>query len=243
MTGNPEVMPEVINGYLDTKNNFDYVVCIEQKNENSYLRFCTGSLIDEKWILTAGHCTGNKTLSVSYGNRSQENFVDRVNVILQIRHPDYKQFESQDDHGKSEIRNDIGLLKVETIPINPLGMISFVDYTPFTGLTVVYAGYGITWREHVISSSENWEKFLNLKSTPLQLASGVTVKCNISITWHPSTCVHSEESFSGMGDSGGPLIYDETVVGVHSGYYGEILVFVPVQPYLKWIHQVIAQYE
>lgn len=210
MIGNPEVIRKVFNGYPDTKNSFSYVVCIELKQKRSYMRYCTGSVIDQRWILTAGHCTGNRTLSVSYGNRSQEKSTSRVDVILQIRHPDYKQFESQDDQEKSEMRNDIGLLKVRRIPINTLGRISFVDYTVFTGVPAIYAGYGTTWLENAnLTSAECLERYSKLKSDPLRLGNGVIVECSISITWHPSICVHPERSFSGMGDSGGPLLEDE----------------------------------
>lgn len=243
-TGDSDFYPRVFNGYPDINNKFSYVVCIERKIENSYMRYCTGSLIDENWVLTAGHCIGNnKTLSVSYGNRSQENTTNRVDVLLQIRHPDYRQYTSPNDHENSELLNDIGLLKVESIPVNNTGKIYFVDYMAFTGLSVIYAGYGITWREKPMTSAEFKEKFSKLNLTPLLLANGVTRDCNISITWHPIICVHSEISFSGTGDSGGPLLYDDTIVGVHSGHFDKVLVFVKVRLYLQWIRDVKAKYE
>lgn len=242
VAGKCKVIPKIFNGYPDTDNIFDYVVCIELKSGNNYMRHCTGSLIDEQWVLTAGHCIGNKTLSVSYGNRSQEN-IRRVAVLRQIRYPDYRQQELPDNHQKSEILNDIGLLKVERIPITSLGKFSLVNYIAFKGLPVIYAGYGITWQEHEnMMSFEYKEKFSELELTPLLLADGVIVTCNITINWQPITCVTSEFSFSGMGDSGGPLLYDNTIIGVHSGYFDQVLVFVPVHCYLKWIRDVKAKY-
>lgn len=244
ITGNSQVIPEVFNGYPDSKNTYGYVVCIELKEESTYMRHCTGSLIDPDWILTSGHCLGNNILSVSYGNRSQANTISRVNVLLQIRHPSYEQHEAMNDHQNSEIINDIGLLKVERIAMDTLGKFSLVDYTAFTGLSVTYAGYGITWREfEKMTSAEQRDKFSKWKFAPLQVADGVTVNCEITITWYPSACVHSDTSFCGMGDSGGPLLHDDTIVGVLSGYFKQFLVFVPVHTYLKWINDVKVKYK
>lgn len=235
-------IPVISNGRPDSNNTFNYVTCIERKRENSYVRYCTGSLIGEHWVLTAGHCLRGYDLIVTYGDKTQIKSIVKVDVLVQIKHPDYQYYNSPSNYNNQVLRNDIGLLRIARISTNSLGKLSLVDYSEFSGLAVTYAGYGVTWEKEDMTPDEHRQRFANLDSSPLHLANGVTSKCFANITWHPNICVRSEISFSAMGDSGGPLVYHDTIIAIHNGYYGKDLVFVPVSGYVKWIRRVTSSY-
>lgn len=65
--------------------------------------------------------------------------------------------------------NDIGLLKVEKIPIKTLAKLYSTNYEESFEIPVVY-GFGITWPEKELSTNILKEKFVQLITSPLLLA-------------------------------------------------------------------------
>lgn len=127
------------NGYSVVDNLYPFVVSIEEKVKTGYSVHCLGSLFDEYWILTSGTCIkNNKNLTVPFGDKSTKQNIARVNVVYQITHPD---FYIIDNYKNWSAINNIGLMKVERIPLETVGDISYIDYKEFTNLKVVYAGY------------------------------------------------------------------------------------------------------
>lgn len=253
--GNSKTMTRIYSGHTDAKNIYPYVVSIEKLTSLGYIRFCSGVLIEENWVLTAGHCLKKElNFTVTYGDMSKESSTQRVNVLLLVRHP----FTLINE----VIINDIGLLKVEKIPLKTLAKLSSNNYGDSFQLPVVYAGFGITWSEQTLSKDELKEKVLQLSNSPLLLGDGVLSNCMLVTIVLPRLCVLPKETAPGspgrvmLGDSGGPLIYQNTVIAVVSGVgYGlytdsevkkeaniktkQYMVFVPVIHYLDWIQDVI----
>lgn len=227
------------NGHLDINNYFSFVVCIETHGKTPEpIKFCTGSLIKSNWVITAAHCLVHENVTVSYGNTISRQLEMKASVLKQIKHPQHKMMRNKEYWS---VINDIGLIKVEKIPINPLAKISSVDYKEFTELPVVFAGYGFTWMQRAIDSVDLISQIKAIDSTPLLVGQGETIECNLEVVWHPSICVNAEQKMRRVADPGGPLIHNGTIIGIFSGSSGNKMVYVPVSLYLVWMRQVMLK--
>lgn len=233
----------IYHGVPDTDNRFPYVVSIEQKTRHTYLRLCSGIVIDENWILTAGHCVReNATLTVTYRNMTHTDTIERVKVFSNIRHPNFQFFKSPTMNWTTF--NDIGLLNVEKIDIKPFARLSSNNYKRYLGLSVDFAGYGNTWNKSEAATSEEWkDKKLMLNNSPLLIGLGVVTNCGGNITEKLCLCVHATVTSTRKGDSGGPLIYEGKVIGVHIGKLYDEMAFVPISRHLFWIREEKEKYQ
>lgn len=83
--------PKIINGEKPNMKNWAWIAALRKSSDNK--TFCTGSLIDSRWVLTAAHCIDTykaKDINIVIGkikpNQSRESFsVKRI-----ISHPYYK---------------------------------------------------------------------------------------------------------------------------------------------------------
>lgn len=234
---NEETNRRIYHGFPDTDNRFPYVVCIEQQMDYNYVRLCSGIVIDENWILTAGHCVReNMTLTVTYRNRIRSNSVARVNILLNIRHPNYHFLNSSSNNWTTFY--DIGLIKVEKINVETFAELSSNNYKKYSGLSVVFAGYGNTWNKSEATTSAEWkEKKQMLNNSPLLIGEGIVSKCGINISDKICLCVRTTVTSTRKGDSGGPLVHDGTVIGIHIGKLNEDMAFVPISRHLSWIRE------
>lgn len=57
-----EVIKLVSNGEIYNPNEYPYVVCITYYHSPTKMDICTGTLISEYYVLTAGHCTYDKSV-------------------------------------------------------------------------------------------------------------------------------------------------------------------------------------
>lgn len=230
----------IINGtQVDTADaNWKWIVSIHINGSHS----CGGSLIAEKWILTAAHCVQSKGINTPAASLSiisnsydiqdgsaQTHYVEQV-----IPHPNYDE---------AATNNDIALLKLQT---------------SVTGVTPVYldrndalvattqafvAGWG-----NMSTTGDSYPTNLMTVSAPLI----DTATCNGvdsydgAITSNMICAGFMDGSYdSCQGDSGGPLIYKnsdvvQTQVGVVS--WGQACaspnfpgVYAKVQNYISWI--------
>lgn len=243
--GNCQNVPirRIYQGIPDTGNRFPYVVCIEQQMGYNNVRICSGIVIDENWVLTAGHCVRkNKTLTVTYRNRIKNNNVERVNILSNIRHPYYQNITSPSDDWT--IFYDLALIQVEKIDIGTYAKLSSNNYKKYSGLSVVFAGYGNTWNKSEVATLAEWkDRKLMLNNTPLLLGNGVVSKCGINVTEELCLCVRDTASFTREGDSGGPLVHNGTVIAVHIGKLDDEMAFIPISRHLSWICEEKSKYQ
>lgn len=237
-----ELVRRIYHGIPDTDNRFPYVVSIEREIDHNYVRICSGIVIDENWILTAGHCLReNLTLSVTYRNRTKKSIVERVNILTSIQHPNYQKVKSPSDNLTNF--DDTALIKVEKIVIDSFATLSSENNKTLLGLSVVFAGYGNTWNNSEADTSADWkDKKLLLNYIPLLVGTGVVITCGIDVTEELCLCVRATDTFTRKGDSGGPLVHEGTVIGVHIGKLNNEMAFISISRHFNWIHKEISKH-
>ena len=198
----------IVGGVSTTSAAFPTVVALEETPGNW---FCTGTLIDKDWILTAAHCMTGETVAAVHIRFDDNNINDttggKVVAISEIH--------ADPDFNDSAWDNDIALLKLATsvtdrtpTPINR-------DAVPFA-TTVTEVGYGDS------DNNGGGAGVLRKLDTP-------TVDCGMAndpgISNANLLCFNASDGNSSCyGDSGGPAFLmvagKLTVSGVTSGGTG-----------------------
>ncbi|XP_047520904.1 chymotrypsin-1-like isoform X1 [Pieris napi] len=230
-----DIQTRIVGGQDAPEGLAPYQVSMRVKNSQfKNLHFCSGAIINERWILTAAHCrvgydfryvtvvVGTNLLSSGGDSYPVESFVDHEGF-------DTKTF-----------FDDIALLKVSkdiqfNDKVQPIQMAT--SNTP-VGTQCLHTGWGFTDRQRTITpdklqmlkvptiSKENCQK--RLRRAP-----------GFVITEKHICTLLKRGKGSCPGDSGGPLVNDKKVVGVTSrgipcarGYPD---IFTNVAAYQDWI--------
>ncbi|KPJ20853.1 Mite allergen Der p 3 [Papilio machaon] len=216
---------------------------------------CTASALSSTWAITAAHCLTDLgkdykrlqsgRLVIRYGSvHSLPNDKNTfIQVVLVIPHPMYVRRKTKQ---YSVMKNDIGLIKTNPMPLNRFIKLSPVDFHTLYGHEVVFCGFGITTK----INSENKTKIgttLKLKK-PLQIVKAIINKCKKKRRPGPFVCLGhrcGSTVTSCPGDSGGPVIHSSGIVAVLSLGYNKYCnketlipyagVTCPVGPYVEWI--------
>ncbi|GBP10246.1 Serine protease snake [Eumeta japonica] len=215
--------------------------------------FCGGSVLSERFVLTAGHCTSTRdndevqlvrTAMLKRTDRLDPNRLYRVASI--IKHPQYN---------APNKYNDIALLRTDTdirldqfvVPIClPIG-------SSMNDLRASAIGFGLT--KYKGSNADNLQKVTITKFTTSECSDFFPSDRNMLDGFRENTqlCYGDKEKSKDtcQGDSGGPLqVLNEhvhcmyTVVGVTSfgracGFVGEPGIYTRVSAYTPWIESVV----
>ncbi|XP_047998965.1 trypsin 5G1-like [Leguminivora glycinivorella] len=234
---------EIIGGHTVTIEDAPFIVALYYKPEDEdYQAFCGGSIIHERFILTAAHCTyfidwiqqENATKRVLIGSDRLNTGGVFIDVEQEFNHEEFS-------FSNMTIENDIALLKLkEPVPFGcKVAKVKLpdADFELEPGTLVNVTGWGD------IGNSTGLEN--ELRQTIVPIVSNECCKeafSDFAGLTEKHMCAGSKGHDSCQGDSGGPLTYKGTQVGIVS--FGEKCAIYPgvytrVSEYLDWIKTTI----
>lgn len=189
------VTPYIVNG-VDAPSEFGtFVVRIVTTDD----KLCSGTLIDARWVLTAGHCIADR--AEIYGSGTTVRGLRDLGPASGSRHPFYVV-------ANGVPRFDIGLYRFDA-PIDPTGItlpdiVGYDDTGAWApGNPVVTLGWGLTTADGSLTNT--------LQRGDLTVESDATcaeLDLSLGASFDPSTAVCANDSATSAcnGDSGGPLL-------------------------------------
>jgi len=226
----------IVGGQMTDRNEWPWQAALMYGNQ----QFCGGSLINDRYILTAAHCivdlsTNGLTVRLAEHDLSANGETSLVTRTVSqiIEHPNY-------DAGTE--RNDIALLKLSS-PVTMSATVLPVCMPPpkplYTGQNAWVTGWGTT--------SSGGSSSSTLREVQIKVLSNSACRSRYSSSaiTNSMVCASAQGKDSCQGDSGGPLVikdgggnYDQ--IGVVSWGYGCANsqypgVYTRVNKYLDWI--------
>lgn len=187
---------------------------------------CSGSIINNSWIITSAHCIHAKlhTIYVIHSTTTGPKLIAKVDKKHVFQHPDFV----PNDTSITNREKDVGLLHLK-VPIEfdaNIKPIRLMALRPKYGQAGIITGYGQT------------EVFLNV---PREGAVVISRCPDIGIR---TICTRGPVR-AGPGDSGGPLIYKGALVGITSAGCTDVrinrmclTVYASVAANIDWIKHV-----
>lgn len=202
---------------------------------------CGGTLLDNRWVLTAGHCTMGVThFDVYLGTKSVDESVEAGKVVLRSN-----KFIVHEHFDPRTAANDIALVKlpedvVFTSRIKPATLPHAMKSDQFVGSRVVATGWGAAGET---SNSDP------MQFTELRVISNTECADEFDVVTDGVLCAKGlKDETVCSGDSGGPLVLKGTQVVVGVTSFGpadgcETNIpggFTRVTHYLDWIDSKIG---
>ncbi|KAJ9594182.1 hypothetical protein L9F63_014342, partial [Diploptera punctata] len=184
-----------------------------KSNERRYFK-CTGTILTDRWILTAAHCADKKdndflldTITYSAGEVTLRE--DNMDSILSYAiHPDYGARKKRLDNGRiaSYNENDLCLLHTKSVIkfdnfVQPACISSSKNITG----DCIIVGFG------KLMDRSNGDSFGNLDLYFAQLDYEILEGYD-----HKTKIVWMKDRYPSIGDSGGPLVCEGSQLGVLS---------------------------
>lgn len=200
-----EIESKIINGNIATPNSWPWLVSIRLNGYHN----CGGTLIHERYVLTAAHCIYGKTISntqvivglqvVNYYSQDQVYYVEKL-----IYHESY-------DPEKYAIGYDIGLIKLKT-PVKMSSKVSLICLPSRSSVGEVLGQYVNVAGWGRIDTGFTPQFAKELQETVLKVGN-TDSKCNkYGYNLNNLYCLYDDTKSAGQanicsGDSGGPFMF------------------------------------
>ncbi|XP_046979073.1 trypsin-7-like [Vanessa cardui] len=196
---------KIVGGYNTTIQDVPYQVYLLLQMGTDYYQ-CGGSIISERYILTAAHClTGITRIYIRAGSTLADSGGTQYNTSLYRQHPFYNPLNSDYDVGLINVPRGITLDGVNTkaVPLPRAGT------TINNGTNILVTGWGDT--------TENGQVSENLMGVQVPTVSNEECRRSYSTLTARQFCAGVPEGGkdSCQGDSGGPAV--ETDSGTQLG--------------------------
>merc|ERR1712180_454353 len=207
----------IVGGQTTEVNEYPWQVALVGRGSSSV--FCGGSLINDRWVLTAAHCTQRGVQQVLLGNHLQsqtDSGERRIDVKRVVDHPNYNDRTLNNDFSLLELSTPLDLESVDP-QIRPICLPTASNPSQYENVMAVVSGWGTT--------SSGGSQPNALRDTTVKTQSNA--QCNNvyggAIT-PAMICAAASGRDSCLYDSGGPLVRNVggffRLIGVVSWGYG-----------------------
>ncbi|XP_011190157.1 trypsin-1 isoform X1 [Zeugodacus cucurbitae] len=252
--------PKIVGGSEAEKSELPYMVSLMRRGGH----FCGASILNEQWLVTAGHCVCNGLNKIFHasqiqgviglhsisqylnGNSAEKSTPIRINFKRIIPHPKYE---------CTNVKNDIALLQLEeplkfTERVKPICVSVENPLIEYENQLAIVSGWG--WTNE---NQEEGQKADILKKVTVKIWNNHSCEKSYQINGKPSSLISDTQLCAGLknggadscwADSGGPLIMkDKILVGIVSTGIGCARpglpgIYTRVSKYVDWMESVLS---